>query len=159
MLMQCLKCGKGALRKAKCAFVVTVRDEDVLVRTNGLRCVSCGWETQDLLGAAGLAQLAADAYREEHAMLTSSEIRGRRERLNMSQEAFAEWIGVGIASIKRWEGAQVQDRALDALIRLRTDPAAATQTAKAVRARLAKARTGAKRETQRATTQRQARSA
>lgn len=157
--MICLKCGKGELRKAKCTFVVTVRDEDVQVHTTGLRCNSCGWETQDLAGAGALARLAADAYREEHAMLTSDQIRERRERLNMSQDAFAEWIGVGVASIKRWEGAQVQDRALDGLLRLKTDPAAATQTANAVRTRLARARADTRRKPARVPKKRQARSA
>lgn len=159
MTMQCLRCGKGVLRKARCAFVVAVRDEDVRVRTNGLRCDSCRWETQDLLGAAGLAQLAADTYREEHALLTSAEIRTRRERLRMSQEAFAEWIGVGVASIKRWEGAQVQERALDGLIRLKTDPTVASQTAKALRARLANTRSSGRRTSEKSKSERQARSA
>jgi len=135
--MLCLRCDKGTLRKARCTFKVPIRDEEVSVRTTGLRCDNCGWETQDIEGLAKLAHLAAEAYRKKHSLLTGSEIRSRRERLHLSQEGFADWLGVGIASVKRWEGSQVQDKAMDELIRLKTDPAALLDAAKAVRARLA----------------------
>jgi putative zinc finger/helix-turn-helix YgiT family protein len=140
--MNCLRCQKGRLQPAVCTFKVTVRDEEVAVRTEGLRCDSCGWETQDLAGAADLAQMASDAYRRKHRLLTSDQLKARRERLGMAQEAFAGWLSVGIASVKRWEGAHVQERAMDELIRLKTDPEALADAAKAVRARLAKARAG-----------------
>ena len=138
--MRCLKCQKGQLQPASCTLTLTVRDEEVTVRSRGLRCDACGWETQDLAGSAQLAQAGADAYRRKHRLLTSDELRTRRERLGMAQEAFAGWLSVGIASVKRWEGAHVQERAMDELIRLKTDPEALADAAKAVRARLASAR-------------------
>jgi len=110
----------------------------------GLRCDNCRWETQDIAGAAELARQATDVYRRKHHLLTGEEIRLRRERLNLSQEGFSEWLRVGVASVKRWEGAQVQERAMDELIRLKTDPVALDDEAKVVRARLATARAAAK---------------
>ena len=157
--MRCLKCQKGQLQPATCTFRVTVRDEEVTVRAPGLRCDACGWETQDLAGSAHLAQAAADTYRRRHRLLTSDELRARRERLGMAQEGFAGWLSVGIASVKRWEGAHVQERAMDELIRLKTDPEALADAAKAVRARLAKARAGRAPKPQPRTTKRAVRSA
>jgi hypothetical protein len=39
----------------------------------------------------------------------------------MSQQEYSNYLGVGVASVKRWEAGQVQDRAMDNLIRLKTD--------------------------------------
>lgn len=36
-------------------------------------------------------------------MITSDEIREIRQRLGLSQQTFAERIGVGIATVSRWE--------------------------------------------------------
>ena len=55
------------------------------------------------------------------------EIRARRMQLGMSQTQFGEYLGTGPASVKRWELGQVQDKAMDELIRLKTDPEAARQ--------------------------------
>jgi hypothetical protein len=38
---------------------------------------------------------------------------------------FSDYLGVGNASVQRWEAGQVQDKAMDGLIRLKTDPEAA----------------------------------
>ena len=54
-------------------------------------------------------------------ILTADEIRRRRKGLGMNQRDFAEYLGVGIASLKRWEGGKTRNRSSDILIRLRTD--------------------------------------
>lgn len=64
----------------------------------------------------------ADAYRRAHRLLTSEEIRSRRSSLRMTQKAFAIYLGVGEASIKRWELGAIQDESMDRYIRLKTDP-------------------------------------
>jgi transcriptional regulator with XRE-family HTH domain len=45
----------------------------------------------------------------------------------MSQRQFATYLGVGVASIKRWELGQIQDEAMNNLMVLKTDLAAAKQ--------------------------------
>jgi DNA-binding transcriptional regulator YiaG len=57
----------------------------------------------------------SDAYRRAHKLLTSDQIRGIRGGL--SQLRFAQEIGAGPASVKRWELGLVQDRSSDKLIR------------------------------------------
>jgi len=56
----------------------------------------------------------------------------RRRMLGMSQQDFADYLGVGAASVKRWEAGQIQDRALDELMRLKTDREAARNNLRAL---------------------------
>jgi hypothetical protein len=50
----------------------------------------------------------------------------------MSQGAFSEYLGTGVASVKRWETGKIQDRAMDELIRLKTDAKAARENFRAL---------------------------
>jgi len=63
-----------------------------------------------------------DAYRRIHGFLTSGEILSRRKAMGFSQKRFAEYLGVGSATIERWEsGILVQDKVSDLLLRQRAD--------------------------------------
>jgi hypothetical protein len=70
-----------------------------------------------------LRRAAADKYRQLHDLLTSAEIIGFRTLLGMSQAAFANYLKVGEASVKRWETYFVQDVVQDDHIRLKCDEA------------------------------------
>jgi hypothetical protein len=70
-----------------------------------------------------LRRSAADTYRKQHNLLTSVEIIQYRASLGMSQSAFANYLKVGDASIKRWETYYVQDVVQDDHIRLKCDEA------------------------------------
>lgn len=76
-----------------------------------------------------LSMAASNEYRKRHGLLTSSEIEGYRKRLGMTQQEFAGFLKVGIASIKRWEGVAIQDAAMDQLIRISCDPKAQEEAA------------------------------
>jgi hypothetical protein len=39
----------------------------------------------------------------------------------MSQQSFARFLKVGVASVKRWEAGLVQDEAMDELIKVKSD--------------------------------------
>lgn len=54
----------------------------------------------------------------------------------MSQRDFAAFLGVGVASVKRWEVGLIQDEAMDRLIRLATDPQVARTNAEQLERRL-----------------------
>ena len=59
------------------------------------------------------------AFRREARLLTPEEIRQGRENLSMTQKEFANLLGVGEATISRWEtGAQIQQRAMDRFLRV-----------------------------------------
>ncbi len=56
-------------------------------------------------------------------LLTPAEIRGLRERYNLSRAAFARMTGFGDATLARWEkGEVVQNASSDRYLRLLTDP-------------------------------------
>ncbi|HEY6769549.1 MAG TPA: type II TA system antitoxin MqsA family protein [Candidatus Sulfotelmatobacter sp.] len=103
--------------------------ESFLVSVPGLVCSKCGFVTISNKQSGTFTQAVSDAYRNAHNLLTGDELRVLRNQRGMSQVEFAEYLGVGPASIKRWESGQVQDKAMDELIRLKTDPAIALRNA------------------------------
>jgi DNA-binding XRE family transcriptional regulator len=68
-----------------------------------------------------LRKKTVDEYRSNHHLLTSAEIIARRTALGMSQQAFADFIDVGVASVKRWESGFVQEPIYDKRIREKCD--------------------------------------
>ena len=109
------------------------KGETFAVSIPTLVCSSCGFATIDGPDMPEFMRRLGDAYRTEHGLLTSDEIRQRRQRLSMSQADFAEYLRVGVASLKRWEMGKVQDESSDELIRLRTDEGAARRNLSQIR--------------------------
>lgn len=72
-------------------------------------------ETEDMIRANSLA--LKDAYRRKVGLLTSSEIKGIRDKYGISQKDFSEILDCGRATITRYENHQVQDRAHDDILR------------------------------------------
>jgi putative zinc finger/helix-turn-helix YgiT family protein len=131
--MNCIKCRKAELTEQAADLTAEVKGETVLVSNfPALVCAECGYKTIRGCDMQEYMQAASDAYRRKHTLLTSADIRERRERLSQSQDEFARYLDVGIASIKRWELGQVQDRAMDRLIRVSTDIADAYHNFKTV---------------------------
>lgn len=85
-----------------------VKREKHTIEMEALVCDSCGHVALEGADAQEFMRLLADAYRQAHGLLTSREIRNIRGRL--SQQRFADELGVGVASIKRWELGMIQDR-------------------------------------------------
>lgn len=98
----------------------SLKGETLTVAAEVSECQHCGFRLLTTAQLGALAGLTADAYRQRHGLLTSTQIRSRRQAMHLSQREFAHWLGVGPASIKRWEHTLVQDRASDLLIRQRT---------------------------------------
>jgi putative zinc finger/helix-turn-helix YgiT family protein len=119
--MICIECKRGRLQSRKAGVPAEVKGDKMLVNMEALVCPRCGYTTIDGKQMAEYMRLSADAYRHNHSLLTSSEIRSRRRALRMSQEQFAAYLGTGVASVKRWELGQIQDQAMDRLMRLMTD--------------------------------------
>jgi putative zinc finger/helix-turn-helix YgiT family protein len=96
-------------------------------------CSKCGYYLVEASDTPELMRNLSDAYRSEMGLLTSDQIRGYRESLGLSQQRFAEYLKVGIASIKRWELGGVQDASSDEHIRLKCDAAYAAANAASVK--------------------------
>lgn len=121
-MMACFACGEGTMTPGMVDVTGERNGETFEIRMEGFRCARCAFSTIDNDHSSEFTRLVSDAYREKHGLLTGAEIRARRLRLEMSQQDFATYLGPGIASVKRWEAGQVQERAMDELIRLKTDP-------------------------------------
>jgi putative zinc finger/helix-turn-helix YgiT family protein len=122
---KCFECDAGVLTPAVVELTGERNGEQFTVTVSGFACTSCGYKTIDNNQSAEFTKAVSDAYKAAHDLLTGAELRECRRVLGMSQQEFADYLGVGAASVKRWESGQIQDRAMDKLIRLKTDPEAA----------------------------------
>lgn len=126
---RCIKCGKVELAPATITLEGEVRGETYSVRMRGRVCPDDGYKTIEGSDMPEFARLLSDKYRAAHGLLTSEEIRRRRKRLGMSQQQLANYLRVGVASVKRWEMGKIQDKRLDDEIRRKTDKFRATTNA------------------------------
>jgi putative zinc finger/helix-turn-helix YgiT family protein len=93
-----------------------------VAETSHLQCPACGEIVLRGDEVRRLRELAFGRYREEHSLLSAEEIRSLRERLGLTQGAFAQLLRLGSNTISRWEaGRKVQTAALDGLLRLIRD--------------------------------------
>jgi putative zinc finger/helix-turn-helix YgiT family protein len=133
--MICLNCDKQMV-EGPVTLSGEFRGEHFSVAMQGFRCPQCEYSTIHGRNSADFSRRLADAYRSRHGLLTSDEIKAARARVGKSQPEFAVYLRVGVASVKRWESGQVQDAAMDELIRLKTDLWAAEQNVSLVRGAL-----------------------
>jgi putative zinc finger/helix-turn-helix YgiT family protein len=108
--------GKMVVRKAKKRM--TFRGVKIIVPIEQYICIVCGAEAGTVNQAARIQKTIADTYRKAVNLLTGEEIVEKRKRLNLTQEALAKRMNVGIASIKRWEGATIQSKSMDHALRI-----------------------------------------
>ena len=79
------------------------------------KCRSC----DKILFDRAASERITDALREQLGLLKPLQIRDGRQSLGLTQEALAANLRIDPTTISRWEaGAQIQERALDLLMRL-----------------------------------------
>ncbi|MBN2568172.1 MAG: DUF4065 domain-containing protein [Deltaproteobacteria bacterium] len=117
--MKKLICPKdnNEMRLEKKGKNVTFRDVDVQYETECFVCPVCNTEAATVKQANAIQKSISDAFREKTGLLSGREIRGKRKKLKISQQELADRIKVGIASIKRWEGSQIQTKSMDKALR------------------------------------------
>lgn len=121
--MKCLNCDCEKFESKNIRFNPEIKGEEVEVVVPSFVCTKCQTPLMDGEQMNVLRRSAADKYRKQHNLLTSQEIIKYRASLGMSQAAFANYLKVGEASIKRWETYFVQDVVQDDHIRLKCDEA------------------------------------
>jgi putative zinc finger/helix-turn-helix YgiT family protein len=121
--MKCLNCDCEKFETKNIRFNPEVKGEEVEVVMPSFVCTECQTPLMDTNQMNALRKCAADRYRKLNNLLTSEEIIKFRTMLGMSQSAFANYLKVGEASIKRWETYYVQDAVQDDHIRLKCDEA------------------------------------
>jgi putative zinc finger/helix-turn-helix YgiT family protein len=113
--MEAIKCPEnheGATLKKGMKEIV-FRGEHINVYAEYYQCPECDLEFATVEQTASAQKAIADAYRKKIGLLTSEDIKQGRANLGISQEQLAKRISVGIASIKRWEGTQIQSKAMN----------------------------------------------
>jgi len=96
---------------------VKFRGVDVKYETECFVCPVCNTEAATVKQASTIQKNISDAYREKVGLLSGKRIRKKRRELEMSQQELADKMNVGIASIKRWEGSQIQTKSMDKALR------------------------------------------
>lgn len=127
--MKCLNCDCEKFELKHLRFNPEIKGEEVEVVVPSFVCTQCKTPLMDGAQMNALRKSAADKYRKEHNLLTSEEIIKYRTSLGMSQTAFANYLKVGEASIKRWETYYVQDVVQNDHLRLKCDEAYAEHNA------------------------------
>lgn len=118
----CPTCGTAMIeRRGK--LRLPVNGEDIAVpSTVHLSCPKCH---EVVLRFEDSRRLGADAiaiYRRKHGLLSADEIRGVRERFDLTQADFARLLRLGANTLSRWEsGRNVQTEAMDTLLRMIRD--------------------------------------
>jgi putative zinc finger/helix-turn-helix YgiT family protein len=125
----CVKCANNTLHPKTVEFEGTVREEKYAVSMPGFECSTCGYKTMKGPYMAEFGRLLADKYRANHGLLTSDQIKERRLQLGLSQQAFADYLKRGVASVKRWEMGKIQEPDNDRHIREMTETGPVTTQA------------------------------
>ena len=110
--------GHKEMKIKKSEEKVCFRDIQLSIPVEQYVCPECGEEAGTVEQAAVIQKSIADAYRKSAGLLTGKEIVEGRKKLNLTQDDLAKKMSVGIASIKRWEGASIQSKSMDQALRM-----------------------------------------
>jgi putative zinc finger/helix-turn-helix YgiT family protein len=117
---KCSRCRERAVAPATVAYAATLehdgRPYDVRVPDLRVpRCEKCG----KLVMTDDANRRITEALRAEAKLLSPAAIRQHREALGLTQKQLAARLGLAEATLSRWEtGGQIQQRAMDRLLRL-----------------------------------------
>jgi putative zinc finger/helix-turn-helix YgiT family protein len=107
----------GPMKRIKENETVTYRGKEFVVETEGYECPTCKIKAATIKQSAKTQKAISDAYKSAEGLLTSDEIRNYRIQLDLTQQALADKISVGVASIKRWEKGLIQSKSMDQALR------------------------------------------
>lgn len=118
----CPACGTLMVEK-RGTLRLPVNGEDVAVPYAAhLGCPKCDEIVLRFQDSKRLAEDAIAIYRRRHGLLSADEIRGIRERFDLTQADLARLLRLGANTVSRWEsGRNVQTAAMDMLLRLIRD--------------------------------------
>jgi len=114
--MKCPK-GHGVMEIIKKEKQGTFRGVEISYPVEIFQCPACSLEASTMDQTTKIQKAMADSYRRKAGLLSGPEIVAGRTKLGLTQRGLADRMKVGIASIKRWEGAIIQSRSMDAMLR------------------------------------------
>jgi putative zinc finger/helix-turn-helix YgiT family protein len=117
---RCGKCGQKKMHLATVNYATSIEHDGRTyhVKIPALTVPQCANCKALSIDDEADQQISA-AFRREAGLLTPEEIREGREKLGLTQKLFANLLGIGEATVSRWEtGAQIQQRAMDRFLRV-----------------------------------------
>lgn len=111
--MKCLHCDSEKFTVKSILFPVEFKEETVEVFSDAFVCDDCGEPLMDCTQMDAIRRVSADKYRSTHGLLQSHEIIAIRERLEMSREILARFLGILPNELKRYETYSVQPKEID----------------------------------------------
>ncbi len=101
---------------------ITVRGENIPVRVEYFKCLDCGSEFEDPQSIYDPLEVAYHEYRTRHGMVQPEEIKQFRERFGLTQLELSNLLGLGGATLSRYENGALQDDAHNTMINLAMQP-------------------------------------
>ena len=98
-----------------------IRGEIITVDNEYFVCEECGEEFEDPKSDYDPLESAYTKYRDLKGMVTPEEIKDFRKKYGLTQLEFSKLIGIGIATLNRYENNALQSEAHDHLLRLYMD--------------------------------------
>ncbi|MDH5363894.1 MAG: DUF4065 domain-containing protein [Dehalococcoidia bacterium] len=122
MKLSCPVCNNtGKLELIKEEKELTIRNDPITVEIECYKCSECGEEFLIPDSRSDPFEKAYRLYRSKHNMLQPEEIRNFRHKYHLTQSDLANLLGLGGATISRYESGKLQDETHDTLLRLAMD--------------------------------------
>ncbi len=121
--MQCARCEKEIVHEPlKGQEVIVIRKEPITVDVEYYKCPECGEEFLVPGSAKDPFRMAYEKYRDDHKMLQPEQIKNWRRKYRLTQDQVAKLLGIGVATLSRYESGKLQDEAHDTMLRLAMEP-------------------------------------
>lgn len=98
-----------------------IRGEPITVNVEYVRCKECGDLVLNPAVNNDSFELAYRKFRQEHAFLQPEEISNWRKAHHLTQGEFAKVLGIGVATLNRYENGALQNESHENLLRLAMD--------------------------------------
>jgi putative zinc finger/helix-turn-helix YgiT family protein len=99
-----------------------VRGQPITANVEYLKCKECGDEVLSTSAHRDPFAAAYKEYRQKHSLLQPEEITNWRKSLHLTQGEFAKLLGLGIATLNRYENGALQNESHENLLRLAMTP-------------------------------------
>jgi putative zinc finger/helix-turn-helix YgiT family protein len=101
--------------------IFVVRGETISLDIEYIKCKECGDEVLNPELSPDPFELAYKEYRHKHSLLQPEEISTWRKANHLNQNELAKLIGIGIATLNRYENGALQNESHEKLLRLVMD--------------------------------------
>jgi len=101
---------------------LNIRGEIIPVEVEFFLCKECGEEFEKVKPDNDPLEVAYKEYRRRKGMVQPEEIYKLRKKYGLTQKEFSNLLGIGVATLNRYENGALQDEAHDRILRLSMDP-------------------------------------